>query len=304
MTPGFAFITGGSTVAALQTALQQHARRCSVPAAALLVAPSQAQEQSQEQLQDQRILLCFALGLTRVGLITQAGRIVSDIEAEQLCALLVRRQNGEPVAYIVGQREFYGLPFRVSDSVLIPRPDTELLVDLALERLAVRGRLLDLGTGSGAIAVALAHSRPDAAITALDVSGAALDVARHNASVNGVVLRLLESDWYAALKLERFDMIVANPPYIARGDVHLAQGDLRFEPVNALTDHGDGLSALRHIIEGAAQHLAPQGWLLMEHGHDQSDSVRSHLSAHGFSEVRSWIDLAGIERVSGGRSSI
>jgi release factor glutamine methyltransferase len=250
---------------------------------------------------ESRILLCHALGLTRVALITQSERALGDDEAARLLALAARRLAGEPVAYIVGQREFYGLPFEVNDAVLIPRPDTELLVELALERLPPSGRLLDMGTGSGAIAVALAHARPDAAVSALDVSAAALAVAGRNASANGVNVTFMHSDWYAALGNEHFDTIVSNPPYIAAGDSHLSQGDLRFEPAGALTDHADGLSALRRIAAGAAAHLKPSGWLLMEHGYDQAGAVRALLTAQGFADVQSWQDLSGIERVSGGR---
>lgn len=247
-----------------------------------------------------RILLTHALHLTRVQLITQSERTLTPDEAQRLSALFQRRLNGEPIAYIVGEREFYGLPLYVTPAVLIPRPDTELLVDLALDRLPQNGRALDLGTGSGAIAVALAHTRPDAAVTALDVSAAALDIARRNAARHGARIAFLHSDWYAALSNQQFDLIVANPPYIVDGDVHLSQGDLRFEPIDALTDHADGLSALRTIVAGAAQYLAAGGWLLMEHGYDQSAAVRAMLTAHGFSEAQSWTDLAGIERTSGG----
>lgn len=250
---------------------------------------------------ENRILLGHALGLTRVGLITQSHRTLTSEEATRLTHLLQRRLNGEPIAYIVGEREFYGLPFRVTDAVLIPRPDTELLVELAIERLPVRGRVLDMGTGSGAIAVAIAHARPDAQVTALDVSEAALDVARSNAERNQVRVEFLRSDWFSALAADRqFDLIVSNPPYIAAGDPHLAQGDLRFEPAGALTDHADGLSALRTIATGALPRLMPGAWLLMEHGYDQSASVRALLSGQ-YTEVQSWRDLPGIERVTGGR---
>jgi release factor glutamine methyltransferase len=213
-----------------------------------------------------------------------------------------RRQQGEPIAYIVGQREFFGLPFQVNPAVLIPRPDTELIVELALERLAPRARMLDMGTGSGAIAVALAHSRPDAAVTALDVSAAALALAGRNAAANGARVEFLRSDWFGALDGgRRFELIVSNPPYIAAGDAHLVQGDLRFEPVGALTDHADGLSALRLIADGAPGFLVDGGWLLMEHGYDQAAAVRALLARRGFADVQSWQDLGGIERVSGGR---
>lgn len=251
---------------------------------------------------ENRILLCHALRLTRVQLITQSERQLSAAEAEALAALLARRLRGEPIAYIVGQREFYGLDLRVSPDVLIPRPDTELLVELALERLPQGGSALDMGTGSGAIAVAIAHTRPDAQVTALDASPAALAIARENASTHQVRVRLLESDWYGALDADQaFDLIVSNPPYIVAGDIHLSQGDLRFEPVDALTDHADGLSDLRTIIEGAPAHLKAGGWLLMEHGYDQAAAVRALLTGGGWREVQSWRDLASIERVSGAR---
>jgi release factor glutamine methyltransferase len=247
---------------------------------------------------DTRVLLCHALGLTRVQLITRADHLLTEAEATRLEALLARRAAGEPVAYLTGEREFYGLPFQVTPAVLIPRPDTELLVELACERLPLGGSVLDMGTGSGAIAVAIAHARPDAQVSALDASAAALELARGNAVRNGVQVAFLQSDWYAALSPRRFDMIVSNPPYIVAGDSHLSEGDLRFEPVDALTDHADGLSALRTIAAGAPAFLAPGGWLLLEHGYDQAQSVRALLQ--GWNQVQSWRDLAGIERASGG----
>ena len=170
---------------------------------------------------ENRILLCHALGITRVGLITQSERQLTEEEAERLSGLVGRRIAGEPIAYIVGQREFFGLPFQVSPAVLIPRPDTELIVELALECLPAQARMLDMGTGSGAIAVALAHTRPDAQVTALDVSEAALAVARANAAANGARVRFLRSDWFAALEGDTFELVVSNPPYIASGDEHL-----------------------------------------------------------------------------------
>jgi release factor glutamine methyltransferase len=251
---------------------------------------------------ENRILLCHATGLSRVQLITRAEQAVDEEQAARLQALVQRRLAGEPIAYIVGKREFFGLDFEVSEAVLIPRPDTELIVELAIERLPPHGRLLDMGTGSGAIAVAVAHTRPDAAVTALDLSDAALEVARRNAANNGARVRFLRSDWFGALDAnEAFELIASNPPYIAAGDEHLSRGDLRFEPAGALTDHADGLSALRAIVAGAAAHLVPGGWLLMEHGYDQAASVRALLDAGGYTEVQSWRDLAGIERVSGAR---
>lgn len=252
---------------------------------------------------ENRILLCHALHLPRVALITQSERVLTQEEAAHLAALVQRRLDGEPIAYIVGEREFFGLPFKVSPAVLIPRPDTELIVELALERAAPGQRLLDMGTGSGAIAVALAFTRPSLELTALDVSEDALAIARANAAANGARVRFLRSDWYAALGGdERFHLIVSNPPYIVAGDRHLNEGDLRFEPVDALTDHADGLSDLRTIVDGAVPRLEAGGWLLLEHGYDQAEAVRAMLAARGFGQVQSWRDLAGIERVSGGRS--
>ena len=247
-----------------------------------------------------RILLMHALGLSRIQLITQSERVLTEDEAQRLTSLIERRVAGEPIAYIIGEREFFGLALHVTPDVLIPRPETELLVELALDHLPQNGQLLDMGTGSGAIPIAIAHKRSDAIVTALDVSEPALEVARRNAARHQVIVSFLHSDWYSALENQRFHVIVANPPYIVAGDTHLSQGDLRFEPINALTDHSDGLSALRTIIAGASAHLTDGGWLMMEHGYDQSTAVRALLTAHGFADVQSWKDLAGIERVSGG----
>ena len=247
-----------------------------------------------------RILLGHALGMTRVQLVTQSARALTADDARALCALFARRRAGEPIAYLTGEREFFGLTFSVTPEVLIPRHETELLVELALERLPKNGSALDLGTGSGAIAVSLAHARPDTALLATDASAAALEVARANAARNGVTLRFALSDWYSNIE-GQFDLIVSNPPYIAAGDPHLSQGDLRFEPASALTDDADGLTDLAAIIDGAPSRLHPGGWLLMEHGYDQSSIVRHMLQQEGWTDVQSWPDLAGIERVSGGR---
>jgi len=247
-----------------------------------------------------RILLSHALQLSRVQLITQSERTLHADEAAQVTALFRCRIAGEPIAYILGEREFFGLMLHTTPDVLIPRPETELLVELVLDRLPPGGRALDMGTGSGAIAVAIAHARPDAEVTATDVSEAALRVAARNSERHGVEVKLARSDWYGGLADEQFDVIVSNPPYIVAGDPHLAQGDLRYEPVGALTDHADGLSALRAIVEGAPVHLTAGGWLFMEHGYDQAAAVRDLLARQGFSNVQSWTDLAGIERATGG----
>lgn len=251
-----------------------------------------------------RILLSHALGLSRVQLITRSEHPLDAEQAQHLTALFRRRMAGEPIAYLVGEREFFGLMLHTTPDVLIPRPETELLVELALQYLPQGGRVLDLGTGSGAIAIAIAHQRPDAKLMASDRSSAALQVAARNASRHGVQVTFVESDWYSSIPAQPFDLIVSNPPYIVAGDPHLSQGDLRHEPIDALTDHGDGLGALRQIVAGAATRLVPGGWLLMEHGYDQAAAVRSLLQSSGCAEVQSWQDLAGIERVSGGRRRI
>ena len=252
-----------------------------------------------------RILLEHAIGFTRVQLITCSDHELTEEQAYAVSDVFSRRLAGEPVAYIVGFREFYGLPFSVTSDVLIPRPETELLVDLVLERLPDHGKLADLGTGSGAIAVSVAAMRSDAEVWATDISGKALDVARKNADFNlknGQSVRFLQGSWFDVFEAgERFDLIVSNPPYICSGDEHLQKGDLRFEPLSALTDYADGLSALDILIGQAPAWLRRGGWLLMEHGYDQSGAVRKRLAAKGYVQVQSWRDLAGIERVSGGQ---
>lgn len=253
---------------------------------------------------DLRILLGYALGLSHVQLITQSERELNEKEAATVSAILARRKKGEPVAYIVGEREFYGRPFRVTPDVLIPRPETELLVELAVALLPAGASLLDLGTGSGAIAVSTACERRDIEVVATDISAAALDVARANAERHvrekGKVV-FYQGDWFAALPLHRqFDWIVSNPPYIAKEDEHLLQGDLRYEPAIALTDFADGLSVFRKLAEQASNWLKPGGQLWVEHGYDQAEQVRKQLAFCGFVSVQSRRDLAGIERVSGG----
>lgn len=269
---------------------------------------AQCQSNSPLELLETRMLLMHALGLSRVQLITRSETILTSEQAQQLYALIARRVQGEPMAYILGQREFFGLDFYVTPDVLIPRPDTELLVELAMHYAPKASRLLDLGTGSGAIAISVAQQRPDLEVTALDISAAALAIAAKNAArhLPPHTLQLLQSDWYSALKLtasatSRFATIVSNPPYIVKDDQHLSQGDLRFEPIDALTDHADGLSAYRRIIDGAPGYLEDDGWLLMEHGYHQAEQVQALLSAADFSQVQSWPDLAGILRVSGGK---
>ena len=250
-----------------------------------------------------RMLLTHALGLTRIQLITQSETRLNAQQAQRCNELITRRVQGEPMAYILGEREFFGRMFKVNPAVLIPRPDTELLVELALQFMPAQASVLDLGTGSGAIAISIAAERPDCQVLASDISLAALDVARSNALalLANKNINFIQSDWYTQIPAQSFDCIVSNPPYIVKEDAHLTQGDLRFEPINALTDHDDGLSAYRTIINGAATYLKDGGRLLFEHGYDQAEAVQELLRTQGFSEVQSWQDLAGIWRVTGGK---
>ncbi len=246
-----------------------------------------------------RILLAHALRCTRVQLVIRSRDELTPQQVTEVSALFMRRMQGEPIAYLTGEREFYGLRFEVNPDVLIPRPETEMLVELASERLPKGGTLIDLGTGSGAIAVAIAHLRRDAMVSAADISETALAVARRNAAAHGVKIRFMQSDWFAGID-GHYDLVVSNPPYIAASDPHLSQGDLRHEPRSALTDGENGMMHLSTIIEQATAHLKPGGWLLLEHGYDQSAATRLLLERGGWQQVQSWRDLAGIERVSGG----
>lgn len=259
-----------------------------------------------------RLLLGHVLGRAAAWLAAHDDSAVDAAVAATFTALVARRAAGEPVAYLTGAREFYGRVFAVTPDVLIPRPETELLVDIAKVKVGLGetanptahhvARILDLGTGSGCIAITLALELPQARVTALDVAPAALAVARDNAARLGARVDFIASDWFAALPPQRFDLIVANPPYVAAGDPHLAEGDLRFEPAGALTDKVDGLTAIRRIVATAPQWLNPGGWLFLEHGYDQGEAVHALLAAAGFVAIEQHRDLAGIVRVSGGRN--
>lgn len=305
------------------------------------------------------MLLAHALGVSRASLIAHPQRLL-DAAQEQLAQYLIaRRAAGEPIAYLIGTREFYGRGFMVSTATLIPRPETELIVEQALVRLsrhllpesranagvspsalpqistdtAFLGRLksgpgqsdqhlgglksspgqsdqrtgnpasvLDLGTGSGAIAVSIALECPGARVVAADISVEAIRIAAENARCLNATVEFVASNWYGRLEGRKFDLIVSNPPYVAGGDAHLSQGDLRFEPRGALTDEsGDGLRSIRAVISGASAHLHPRGWLLVEHGYDQADACRELLLKAGFVNPTSVNDLAGIPRVAGGQ---
>jgi release factor glutamine methyltransferase len=252
---------------------------------------------------DAEILIAHALGMTRAGLFAHAGHLLSEEEAARCLRLIEARQRGEPVAYLMGEREFWSLKLSVTPDVLIPRHETELLVELALDLLPamIDGlRVADLGTGSGAVALAIAKERPRVEVWALDDSRAALQVAESNAARLGIGnVHLLHSDWFAALPANaRFDVIVSNPPYVAEDDAHLQQGDLRFEPRMALTPGSDGLSAIRQIIRSAPEYLERGGWLLFEHGQDQGEAVRALFAAEGFVDVETRLDDESRERIS------
>lgn len=257
-----------------------------------------------------RMLLAHVLGHARPAH-AHAWLLARDTEAlpadatGRFNALIERRIAGEPIAYLIGHREFYGRDFACSPAALIPRPETELLIDLALAELPAdfSGHILDVGTGTGCIAITLALELLHAQVTALDVSPGALALTRANASALGVGnVRCIESNWFAALDTsEQFDLIVSNPPYIVPGDAYLTQGDLRFEPAVALADAVDGLESYRQLATGAHRHLAPGGWLMVEHGYDQGESVPSLLRAAAFADVALHRDLAELPRVTTAR---
>jgi release factor glutamine methyltransferase len=249
-------------------------------------------------------LLCQqVLNVNRAWLISHETDALVANQQAGFEALVQRRLNGEPMAYILGSREFYGLQLKTTPATLIPRPDTETLVEAALAKIPQNTSLniLDLGTGTGAVALAIASQRPQIKVIAVDASPEALKVATENAQdLNLSNVRLIESNWFSALQGERFDVIVSNPPYIAQDDEHLKQGDLRFEPLSALASGGGGLDDIRKIIQDAPHHLTPNGWLMLEHGYDQADAVASLLLARGFSQIDHAKDIAGTLRVTFG----
>jgi release factor glutamine methyltransferase len=261
-----------------------------------------------------RLLLGHVMDRPPAWLMAHDDEVLDEDALLRFASLVARRKGGEPVAYLVGRREFYGRDFLVSNAVLIPRPETELLVDIVLGKGVGAGdtvtsaatgeiRILDLGTGSGCIAITLALEIPQAQVSAVDASPTALDVARGNAQRLGARLRLLQSDWFEGLRGEEFDLIVGNPPYVAERDPHLGVEDLRYEPSLALASGADGLDAIRRIIADAPAHLVPGGQLWLEHGYDQAAAVRELFAAGGCTDIAQYRDLAGIVRVTGGRIS-
>ncbi|ROH87301.1 peptide chain release factor N(5)-glutamine methyltransferase [Pseudomethylobacillus aquaticus] len=283
---------------------------------------------SREARNEARMLLSAVLaGVSHAWLISHDQEALTAPQQAAFDALLQRRLAGEPIAYILEQREFYGLALRVTADTLIPRTDTETLVEAALAKIpatpllkpddlqqgcqAQGFQVLDLGTGTGAIALAIAQQRPQVQVTAVDASAAALNVAQHNALQLGLAnVRLLQSDWFSALNSQpegapdraRFHLIVSNPPYIAAGDPHLTQGDLRFEPMSALASGADGLDDIRHIVAQAPHHLVAGGWLMLEHGYDQADAVAGLMKFERFTEISHANDLAGHRRVTAART--
>ena len=253
-------------------------------------------------------LLAFALRKDKTFLIAHNDYELSEEEETKFQSFLQRRANREPFQYITGIKEFYGLDFWVAPDVLIPRPETELLVDAVVAAAPAGASVIDLGTGSGCIALSIAIARPDLTITATDLSAAALAVARKNAlklcpeALAQQRVLFLQSDWWQALDSgRRFDVIVSNPPYIAAGDRHLSEGDLRHEPTDALTDHGDGLSAIAAILKTVNAHINPSGWLLMEHGFDQGAALRRLFEGAGLSQIQTVRDAAGLDRITHGK---
>jgi len=251
-----------------------------------------------ETRRDVEVLICFALGVDRAHLYAHATKTPDAAVLSRIEAMLADYRVGVPVAYITGQREFWSLSLDVSPDVLIPRPETELLVELALERLQNNARLLELGTGSGAIALAIARHRRDVIITATDVSAAALAVARRNAARLALDIGWVAANWYEPMA-GRFDVVLSNPPYVRENDPHL--NALVCEPRIALAAGPDGLDALRVLVTGAPRHLSTGGWLLVEHGYDQGESVRELFEDAHFDSIRTVRDLAGHERVTLGQ---
>lgn len=252
-----------------------------------------------------RLLLGHVLGQSAAWLVAHDDAYLGEDALRTFASLVARRGGGEPVAYLVGYREFYGRRFAVAPGVLIPRPETELLVDRVLEEVGADGTptILDLGSGSGCIAITLALEIPRARVMAVERAPAAVALTRTNAGRLQASLEVIESDWLAGLPVAAFDVIVSNPPYIAAGDAHLSRGDLRYEPRDALASGGDGLDAIRQILACAGAYLAPEGILLIEHGYDQGECVPGMMSAAGFGDVTLHRDLAGLPRVTAGRNS-
>ncbi|HKN05452.1 MAG TPA: peptide chain release factor N(5)-glutamine methyltransferase [Buttiauxella sp.] len=260
-------------------------------------------QESESPRRDAEILLGFVTGKARTFILAFGETDLSTEQQQQLSVLLRRRVQGEPIAHLVGEREFWSLPLRVSPVTLIPRPDTECLVEQALARMpATPCSVLDLGTGTGAIALAIASERPDCDVTALDLIQDAVELARDNARRLGITnVEILQSNWFGALNTQRFTVIVSNPPYIDEQDPHLSQGDVRFEPRSALVADNHGLADLRILVETSRNFLESGGWLLLEHGWQQAALVRELFTHAGYTEIQSCQDYGGNDRLTVGR---
>ncbi|XKM14449.1 peptide chain release factor N(5)-glutamine methyltransferase [Orbaceae bacterium ac157xtp] len=258
---------------------------------------------SESPKRDAEILLGFVTNKTRTFLMAFCETKLNDEELTRLNEFVKRRKSGEPVAYITGVKEFWSLNFNVSPATLIPRPDTEKLVEIALDLLPkVPCEVLDLGTGTGAISIAMATERTDCLFTAIEKNPDAFELAQKNAYQIGVNnVYLMQGDWFKPIKGRMFSMIVSNPPYIEPTDVHLSQGDIRYEPRSALVADDDGLADIKIIVNGATKHLNQYGWLLIEHGWKQGEAVRTIFKQHGFQLVETYTDYSGNERVTVGR---
>ncbi len=260
-------------------------------------------KESESPKRDAEILLGFVTNKSRTFLMAFSETELTQSQLDSLNTCLKRRQTGEPIAYITGVKEFWSLKFQVSPSTLIPRPDTEKLVEIALEYLPkVPCEVLDLGTGTGAITIAMATERQDCLFTAIEKNEQALILAQGNAKYNGVNnAYFLQGNWYKPIKGRKFSMIVSNPPYIDSTDIHLSQGDVRFEPRSALVADDEGLADIKVIVAGATKHLNQYGWLLIEHGWKQGEAVRTIFKQNGFQLVETHIDYSGNDRVTVGR---
>lgn len=268
------------------------------------LAKAIARLSSEEASLEAQLLLQHVLNVNRAWLIAHEDVELTSEQCSAFEALIQRRINSEPIAYILGYRDFFGLNLKVTPDTLIPRPDTETLVEAALEKIPPKqpDKILDLGTGTGAIALAIAKNRPNAQVTAVDFSENALKVAQENAKNLAIQnVSFFQSDWFSAIQNQRFDVIVSNPPYIENNDAHVKQGDLRFEPKSALTSGADGLDDIRHIVRESLTFLNPQGWLMLEHGYNQAENVRERMSASGFTEVTTIKDYGGNDRVTIGK---
>lgn len=256
---------------------------------------------------ESQLLLQHILHVNRAWLIAHENDELQPADQAKFTELLERRCHGEPIAYILGKREFYGLDLTVTPATLIPRPDTEILVEAALNKMPADKiiQLLDLGTGTGAIALAIASQRPQAEITAADTSQAALDIAISNGQQHHIAnVSFILSDWFSALNQDKFDIIVSNPPYIEQNDAHLSQGDLRFEPMSALASGSDGLDDIRKIVADSLLHLKPQGWLMLEHGYNQAAAVADLLAQQGFVDIATIQDFGSNDRVTIGKNPL